>query len=124
MLAGSKTAGYFEVFAKQGQPPGWHYSQYDFRPTYQYFQDDDEEKDQEIKFDVQSAGFQTGTPCLEPLAALLNKAILCLVRQIILHHRYLSTLRLTAAAQGHVPQLPGCLAICVSSTETICIMTL
>lgn len=124
VLAGSKTAGYLEVFAKQGQPPGWHYSQYDFRPTYQYFQDDDEEKDQEIKFDVQSAGFQTGTPCLEPLAALLNQAILCLVRQIILHHRYLSTLRLTAAAQGHVPQLPGCLAICVSSTETICIMTL
>ena len=67
VLSGSKTNGYFEVFAKQGQPPGWHYSQYDFRPAYQYYyQQDDEEKDQEIKFDVQSVGFQRGTLCLEP----------------------------------------------------------
>ena len=57
---GSKSNGYFDVFAKQGQPPGWHYSQYDFRPAYQYFKGDDEEKDKEIKFDQQSIGFQTG----------------------------------------------------------------
>lgn len=68
VLSGSKTHGYFEVFAKQGQPPGWHYSQYDFRPAYRYYQADDEEKDLEIKFDVQSIGFQTGTACLQPLA--------------------------------------------------------
>lgn len=65
VVPGSKTNGYFEVFAKQGQPPGWHYSQYDFRPAYHYYyQQDDEEKDQEIKFDVQSVGFQRGTLCL------------------------------------------------------------
>ena len=66
-LSGSKNNGYFEVFAKQGQPPGWHYSQYDFRPEYRYYKADDEEKDQEIKFDVHSANFQTGALCL-PLA--------------------------------------------------------
>ena len=60
VLTGSKSGGYFEIFAKQGQPPGWHYSQYDFRPAYQYYKDDEEEKDKEIKFDRQSIGFQTG----------------------------------------------------------------
>ena len=84
VLSGSQSNGNFEVFAKQGQPPGWHYSQYDFRPAYQYFQDDDEEKDQEIQFDVHSTGFQTGPLCLEPLALshllhFCNKVISCSV---------------------------------------------
>lgn len=79
VLSGSKTHGYFEVFAKQGQPPGWHYSQYDFRPAYQYYQVDDEEKDLEIKFDVQSIGFQTGTPWHELPA--LSPLLQCGARQ-------------------------------------------
>ncbi|KAL3154641.1 hypothetical protein ABBQ32_014088 [Trebouxia sp. C0010 RCD-2024] len=57
----NKDYGSFRLFAKQGQPPGWHYNQYDFRPAYQYYQTADDEQDQEIKFDVESAGFQTGT---------------------------------------------------------------
>lgn len=59
--AGGEASGYFEVFLKYGQPPGWHYGQWDFRQAYQYYQTEGE-KDQEVKFDAQTDGFQTGTP--------------------------------------------------------------
>ncbi|DBB04188.1 hypothetical protein WJX77_010421 [Trebouxia sp. C0004] len=55
-----EASGYFEVFLKYGQPPGWHYGQWDFRQAYQYHQTE-EDKDQEVKFDAQTEGFQTGT---------------------------------------------------------------
>lgn len=66
VFAGNKDYGSFRLFAKQGQPPGWHYNQYDFRPAYQYYQTADDEQDQEIKFDVESAGFQTGALAFNP----------------------------------------------------------
>ncbi len=56
---GGEAGGYFEVFLKYGQPPGWHYGQWDFRQAYQYYQTE-EDKDQEVKFDAQTEGFQTG----------------------------------------------------------------
>ena len=59
--AGGEASGYFEVFLKYGQPPGWHYGQWDFRQAYQYYQTE-QDKDQEVKFDAQTEGFQTGTP--------------------------------------------------------------
>ena len=48
------------MFLKYGQPPGWHYGQWDFRQAYQYYQTE-QDKDQEVKFDAQTDGFQTGT---------------------------------------------------------------
>ena len=57
--AGGEAGGYFEVFLKYGQPPGWHYGQWDFRQAYQYYQTE-QDKDQEVKFDAQTDGFQTG----------------------------------------------------------------
>ena len=48
---------------KQGQPPGWRYGQLDFRQAYRYYQTE-EDKDQEVKFDKESDGFQTGVPLL------------------------------------------------------------
>ena len=54
--------GYFELFAKYGQPPGWRYGQWDFRQAYQYYQTQ-QDKDEEVKFDRDTEGFQTGA-CL------------------------------------------------------------
>lgn len=59
VLAGGEAGGYFELFLKYGQPPGWHYGEYDFRQAYNYYSSQDT-KDQEIKFDSDSDDFQTG----------------------------------------------------------------
>ena len=42
-----------------GQPPGWHYGQYDFKQKYNYFISE-EDADQEVKFDAEAPEFQTG----------------------------------------------------------------
>ena len=62
LLAGGKAGGYFELFLKYGQPPSWHYGQYDFRQSYNYYSSE-ETKDQEVKFDSDTDDFQTGTDC-------------------------------------------------------------
>ena len=59
-FTGGKAGGYFEVFLKYGQPPGWHYGQYDFRQPSNYWSTE-ETTDQEVKFDADTEGFQTGT---------------------------------------------------------------
>ena len=46
------------LYAKFGQPPGARYTEYDFRPEWDYFQEDD--ADMEIQFDASMPGFQTG----------------------------------------------------------------
>lgn len=55
-----KNGSYFETHIKYGQPPGWHYGQYDFKQKYNYFISD-EDADQEVKFDAEAPEFQTGT---------------------------------------------------------------
>ena len=52
--------GYFSAFIKYNQPPGWRYGQYDFRPSWDYYSQED--SDLEIAFDQSEEGYQQGTP--------------------------------------------------------------
>lgn len=56
-IAGTRY-GYFSAAAKFGQPPGWKYGQWDFRPQWDYYSEDDNEL--EVAFDRSMEGFQTG----------------------------------------------------------------
>ncbi len=51
-------AGYFGLFAKFGQPPGWRYGEWDFRPEWDYFSERNE--DIEVKFDASQPAWQQG----------------------------------------------------------------
>ena len=51
-------AGYFGLFAKYGQPPGWRYGEWDFRPEWDYFSE--RNKDIEVKFDASQPAWQLG----------------------------------------------------------------
>ena len=51
-------AGYFGLFAKYGQPPGWRFGEWDFRPEWDYFSERNE--DIEIKFDASQPAWQQG----------------------------------------------------------------
>ena len=57
LCAGLK-AGYFGLFAKYGQPPGWRYGEWDFRPEWDYFSE--RNKDIEVKFDASQPAWQLG----------------------------------------------------------------
>lgn len=50
--------GYMGLYTKFGQPPGSRFNQYDYRPAWDYFREDD--SDMEVKFDASLEGFQTG----------------------------------------------------------------
>ena len=54
--------GYFGVFAKYGQPPGWRYGEWDFRPSWDYYSERGQD-DLEMRFDATKEAWQTGTPC-------------------------------------------------------------
>lgn len=58
LLCPGTSAGYFGLFVKYGQPPGWRYGEWDYRPEWDYFGDKD--KTVEIRFDRTSEGFHTG----------------------------------------------------------------
>ena len=63
LLAAGTKFGYFGAFAKFGQPPGWRYGQWDFRPQWDLYQEQD--NDLEIAFDQTMEGYQSGdTPAL------------------------------------------------------------
>ena len=49
----------FGAYLKFGQPPGWRYEQYDFRPRWSFGEEQD--SNMEIVFDPTTPGFQTGT---------------------------------------------------------------
>lgn len=58
--------GYTGLFAKYGQPPGWRYGQWDFRPEWDYYSE--RESDLEIRFDATHSAWQLGvSPWLVPL---------------------------------------------------------
>jgi hypothetical protein len=46
------------VFAKFGQPPGWRYGEWDFRPSWDYFSE--REDDLEMRFDASKEAWQQG----------------------------------------------------------------
>ena len=50
--------GYTGLFAKYGQPPGWRYGQWDFRPEWDYYSE--RESDLEIRFDATHSAWQLG----------------------------------------------------------------
>ncbi|KAK9843435.1 hypothetical protein WJX81_002486 [Elliptochloris bilobata] len=50
--------GYTGLFVKYGQPPGWRYGQWDFRPEWDYYSE--RESDLEIRFDATHSAWQTG----------------------------------------------------------------
>ncbi|KAK9810844.1 hypothetical protein WJX73_001470 [Symbiochloris irregularis] len=50
---------YMGLYVKYGQPAGARFNQYDFRPEWDYYKEDD--GDMEIAFDASKQGFQTGT---------------------------------------------------------------
>ena len=53
-----KRISYMGLFAKYAQPPGRSYSQYTYKPQWNYYQEDD--NDLEIKFDATNRLYQTG----------------------------------------------------------------
>ena len=62
-------AGYFGLFAKYGQPPGWRYGEWDFRPEWDYFSERNE--DIEVKFDASQPAWQQGIVNLPLSLALI-----------------------------------------------------
>ena len=58
MVCAGLEAGYFNLFAKYGQPPGWRYGEWDFRPEWDYFSE--RNKDIEVKFDASQPAWQLG----------------------------------------------------------------
>ena len=56
--------GYFGAFVKFGQPPGWRYGEWDFRPEWNYF--GERQEDVEVRFDASKEAWQTGA--LVPVA--------------------------------------------------------
>lgn len=62
--AGAKE-GFFGLFAKYGKPPGWRYGEWDFRPEWDYFGEEDDEV--ELRFDATKEAWQSGAPIICPL---------------------------------------------------------
>jgi hypothetical protein len=57
--------GYFGVYAKFGQPPGWRYGEWDFRPSWDYYSQRGED-DLEMRFDASKEAWQMGEQHLLP----------------------------------------------------------
>ena len=53
-----ENGGYFGAFVKYGQPPGWRYGEWDFRPEWNYF--GERQEDVEVRFDASKEAWQTG----------------------------------------------------------------
>ena len=70
LRAAGGTFGYFGAFAKFGQPPGWHYGEWDFRPQWDYYTEDD--SDLEIAFDQTQEGYQAGKSLTFDIAVTLH----------------------------------------------------
>ena len=71
-LRAGTNLGYTGLFVKYGQPPGWRYGQWDFRPEWDYYSERD--SDLEVRFDATHNAWQTGVPILReclPLTACL-----------------------------------------------------
>lgn len=59
-LRAGTNLGYTGLFVKYGQPPGWRYGQWDFRPEWDYYSERD--SDLEVRFDATHNAWQTGVP--------------------------------------------------------------
>ena len=63
-------SGFFGLFAKYGQPPGWRYGQWDFRPRWDFYTG--RTQDLEVSFDARQPGWQLGLRPPTPLVSALE----------------------------------------------------
>ena len=68
--------GYFGVFAKFGQPPGWRYGEWDFRPSWDYYSQRGED-DLEMRFDASKEAWQMGGQRLHRPCDRLSQLVSC-----------------------------------------------